>query len=295
MEQLSMTAFWLSFGLASLSAALYAAHVAGARIAVRRLVTDTGLTMPMLSVEKMPHQAGKLASATLSAAAASSLLAVAFRGFAVGHAPWSNMWEYSLALSGSMMLFYLIFERWHRQRTIGAVVLPVIVAIMGISALEFPSTIQPLVPALQSSDILALHVGVLILAYGAFSISFGAAVMYLLHGGKSAFFARLPKRSVLDDVAFRSVTVGFPLLSAGIALGAYWANHAWGRYWGWDPKETSILVSWLIYGVYLHAHALKNWKGRRSAVILVAGYASIMFSYYGVNLFIAGLHSYAGT
>jgi cytochrome c-type biogenesis protein CcsB len=170
----------------------------------------------------------------------------------------------------------------------------VVLALMVSAAVFFPSGVSPLVPALQSRGILAAHVGIMILAYGALSISFGAGVMYLLQGGQRNRFPRLPKGKLLDEIAYRSVMVGFPLLTVGIALGAYWANSAWGRYWGWDPKETSILISWLIYAGYLHMRGLRSWAGTRSAVVLLVGFASIMFSYFAVNLFVAGLHSYAG-
>ena len=113
-------------------------------------------------------------------------------------------------------------------------------------------------------------------------------------GGKRNRFARLPRAQLLDEIGYRSVMLGFPLLALGIALGAYWANHAWGRYWGWDPKETSALVTWLIYGVYLHMRGLRGWAGTRSAAVLVIGFAAVMFTYFAVNLWVSGLHSYAG-
>jgi cytochrome c-type biogenesis protein CcsB len=150
------------------------------------------------------------------------------------------------------------------------------------------------VPALQSKGILAAHVGVMVLAYAALSLSFGAAVLYLLQGGGRRRLPRLPTPELLDEMAFRSVAIGFPLLALGIALGAYWGNSAWGRYWGWDPKETSALATWLLYGVYLHLRGLRGWRGTRSAVLLVAAYGAVLFTYFAVNLVVAGLHSYAG-
>ncbi|MHB8685463.1 MAG: cytochrome c biogenesis protein CcsA, partial [Dehalococcoidia bacterium] len=98
----------------------------------------------------------------------------------------------------------------------------------------------------------------------------------------------------LEEIAHRYVLVGFPMLALGIALGAWWANSAWGRYWGWDPKETSALVTWLVYAGYLHARGLKGWRGNRAAAILILGYVGVLFTYFAVNLWVAGLHSYAG-
>ena len=172
--------------------------------------------------------------------------------------------------------------------------MPVVLAMLAVAALCFPADIRPLVPALQNGDLLAIHVAMMILAYGALSVSFVAGVMYLAQGGSANRFARLPRARTLDEIAYRSVMVGFPLLAAGIALGAYWADHAWGRYWGWDPKETSALVTLLIYGVYLHMRGLRNWSGTRSAWVLVAAFGAVMFTYFVVNLWVSGLHSYAG-
>ena len=140
---------------------------------------------------------------------------------------------------------------------------------------------------------LRAHVATMMLSYAALSVSFGAAVLYLIQGGDRRFL-RLPSGEALEEVANRSVLVGFPMLTAGIALGAYWAHSAWSRYWGWDPKETSALVTWLIYAGYLHARNLRGWKGKGAAWVLVVGFAAVMFTYFAVNLWVSGLHSYAG-
>jgi cytochrome c-type biogenesis protein CcsB len=237
---------------------------------------------------------------------------------AVDHAPWSNMYEFTTSFAAAITLFFVVFERvWPEQgasiwdqgariegqgagwkgrpvKALGALVMPLVLGMLLITAAFFPSEIRPLVPALQNSDLLAIHVAAMILAYGALSVSFAAAVLYLAQGGPRNRFERLPRASTLDDIGYKSVMVGFPLLALGIALGAYWADHAWGRYWGWDPKETSALVTWLIYGIYLHMRGLRNWSGTRSAWVLVAGFGAVMFTYFAVNLWVSGLHSYAG-
>ena len=218
---------------------------------------------------------------------------LAFRWAATGHPPYANMYEYTIALGWGSTLFYVIFERVYGQRSLGAVLFPGIAALFTVSWLFFPEQVSPLIPALQANRILAIHVGMMILAYSALSVSFGAAVLYFVQGGKRRF-ARLPSAGRLEEIAHRSVLVGFPMLALGIALGAWWANRAWGRYWGWDPKETSALVTWLIYAGYLHARGLKGWRGNRAAAILVLGYVGVLFTYFAVNLWVAGLHSYAG-
>lgn len=289
MQDLSVSAFWAALIATGTGVFFYWAHTFGSRVALRRMATDGGPGVTVATFERLPDWFGRFG--TLSTALATAVLAVSLfaRWQATGYAPWSNMWEYTVAFAGGMMLFYLVFERWYGQRSLGAFVHPVVLALMVTSATFFSSEVQPLVPALQSRGIIAAHV-----AYSALSVSFGAGLVYLLQGGRRNRFSRLPRAALLDEIAYRSVMVGFPLLAVGIAQGAYWANSAWGRYWGWDPKETSILISWLIYAAYLHMRGLRDWAGMRSAVVLLIGFASIMFSYFAVNLFVAGLHSYAG-
>jgi cytochrome c-type biogenesis protein CcsB len=264
------------------------------RMVVRRLATNGDGGVAVATFERFPESLGRLASLATWAAAAVLMISLFARWRAVGHAPWSNMWEFTIAFAGGVMLFYIVFERRFGQRTLGAFILPVVLTLMAVAAAFFPSDVEPLVPALQNQDLLAIHVATMILAYSALSVSFGAGVMYLVQDGERNRFSRLPKAGLLDEIGYRSVMVGFPLLALGIALGAYWGNSAWGRYWGWDPKETSALVTWLIYAAYLHTRGLRGWTGKRAAVILVLGFIAVMFTYFVVNLWVSGLHSYAG-
>jgi cytochrome c-type biogenesis protein CcsB len=306
MEELSRAAFWVAIAATGIASLCFWAHLLGVRLVMRRLTTDAGEGPVVATLERNGGASGFPASLAVYArfavwtalgALAVSLIA---RWQAVDHAPWSNMYEFTIAFAGGITLFYAAFERFyeddehaHSARVLGALALPAVFAMLVLTAAFFPSDVRPLVPALQNSDLLAIHVAAMILAYGALSVSFAAAVLYLAQG-KTNRFARLPDSQTLDDIAYRSVMVGFPLLAIGIALGAYWANSAWGRYWGWDPKETSALVTWLIYGVYLHMRGLRSWSGRRSAVVLIAGFGAVMFTYFAVNLWVSGLHSYAG-
>ncbi len=307
MEGASNAAFWLAIVAAAAATLLSWAQLIGVRLVVRRLATDAGAGPAVATLESRdsaggwPEQLGRLM--VPAAWATLLLLAVSLgaRWDAVGHAPWSNMYEFTVAFATAISFFYVVFERAygrgeHRRsaRALGALTLPLVLTMLLISAAVFPADVRPLVPALQNQDLLAIHVATMILAYAALSVSFAAAVLYLVQGGKRNRFSRLPRGQVLDDVAYRSVMVGFPLLAAGVALGAYWANSAWGRYWGWDPKETSALVTWLIYGIYLHMRGLRGWSGTRSAVVLVGGFAAVLFTYFVVNLWVSGLHSYAG-
>jgi len=306
MEDLSSVTFWLAIAASAIASGFYWAHLLGLRVVLRRLAMDMGEGPVVATVERdeAPSSAeflGRMATFgawTLMALLTVSLLA---RWQAVDHAPWSNMYEFTVAFAAGITLFYVVFERVYAPeiggrsgRALGALALPVVAGMLALTAAFFPSDVRPLVPALQNTDLLAIHVAMMVLAYGALSVSFAAAVLYLVQGGKLNRFSRLPKARILDEIGYRSVMLGFPLLAIGIALGAYWANSAWGRYWDWDPKETSALVTWLIYGVYLHMRGVRGWSGTRSAVVLVAGFGAVMFTYFAVNLWVSGLHSYAG-
>ncbi|MFN8526063.1 MAG: c-type cytochrome biogenesis protein CcsB [Chloroflexota bacterium] len=215
---------------------------------------------------------------------------LALRSIVAGRGPFSNMYEFSTAFALGISVAYVTVERHYQTRTIGPVVLPIALGLLAYAS-TLPSTIEPLVPALQNNLLLTVHVIVAIVAYGILSVGFGAAVLYLVQ--HRAHLAWLPAANVLDDVGYRSVTVGFPAMALVLILGAVWANVAWGRYWGWDPKETASLITWLIYGGYLHARAVRGWRGERSALLLLVGFAAVLFTYFG-NLYFGGLHSYAG-
>lgn len=291
MEQTSIATFWGALATSGLAAAAYLLYSFGARLAVRRAATDAG-EVTIATSSRMPESLARLGTFASYLTFALLTIALAARWIAAERPPYSNMWEFTVAFAWGISACYLAFERWWRQRTLGSLVMPVTFAVLLVATL-FPPEVSPLVPALQNQNILAYHVGSMILAYSAFAVSFGAAVLYLIQG-KQRRFAGLPRASTFDDIAYRAVLIGFPLLALGLLLGAYWGNSAWGRYWGWDPKETSALVTWLIYAAYLHVRNLQGWRGNRSAAIIIAGFAAVIFTFYGVNLWVSGLHSYAG-
>ena len=215
---------------------------------------------------------------------------VVFRTVYTGHGPFANMYEFSVAFAWGTVGAYLYFERRYHLRTLALIALPVALAMMAY-ALSIPSEAEPLVPALQNNLLLTIHVAVAIVAYGCFAIGFGAAVLYLIQPETGR--RGLPRPEVLDEIGYRSTVIGFPFMLLVIVLGAAWAEVAWGTYWSWDPKETASLVTWLVYGAYLHARVVRGWRGRRAASLLVLGFAATLFTYFG-NLFFGGLHSYAG-
>ncbi|HLB28602.1 MAG TPA: c-type cytochrome biogenesis protein CcsB [Dehalococcoidia bacterium] len=217
-------------------------------------------------------------------------LSLMFRSIASGRGPFSNMYEFTTAFVWGILLVYLLMDRQYKARILGTVVIPTAVVLL-IYAGSLPNNVAPLVPALQNTPLLTAHVSVAILAYGAFAVGFGAALLYL---AKRAFgLELLPSLVTLDDIGYRSVIIGFPFMALVLILGAFWANTAWGRYWGWDPKETASLVTWLLYAAYLHARTVRGWRGTPSALVLVLGFAAVLVTYFG-NYFLGGLHSYAG-
>ncbi len=157
--------------------------------------------------------------------------------------------------------------------------------------------IRPLLPALKSNWLIA-HVMTCFLGYAGFAIAFGISIMYLIkqddHRGKGWLLTRLPEPGLLDELTHQMVMFGFLFLSIGIITGAVWANSAWGRYWGWDPKETWSLITWFIYATFLHARMMRGWAGKRIAILSVIGFIAVMFTYFGVN-YLPGLHSYGAS
>lgn len=249
-------------------------------------------------VERRPARSGP-APATLARygsvlawlALASLSLGLVLRTIVTGHGPFVTQHEFAVSMSWGFLAMYLFFEWRYRARTLALLVLPV-TAGMELYALSWKATADPLVPALQNSLLLTTHIVVAVFAYGAFAVSFAAAGLFLLQ----AWFPDrvghlLPKPDVLDRLGYRAVVIGYPLLTLVIVLGAVWAEIAWGSYWSWDPKETASLVTWLIYGGYLHARVARGWVGKGAAWLLVIAFASVILTFLG-NAIFGGLHGY---
>jgi ABC-type transport system involved in cytochrome c biogenesis permease subunit len=289
MSEYAFVAAMLSTGLATLAYLLYA--VSGLR-AARMQTAGMQVGGGALGFISGPRTAaiGRYATMLGWLAVFALLASMVFRTIATGHGPFANMYEFSMAFAFGILAAYMWFERTYHQRILALVALPVALAMM-LYASTIPATIEPLVPALQNNLLLTVHVAVAIVAYGSFSIAFAASVLYLIQpeGGRWG----LPKPQILDEIGYRAVVVGFPFLTLTIILGAVWAETAWGTYWSWDPKETASLVTWLIYGAYLHARVMRGWRGNRAAWLLVLGFGATLFTYFG-NLFFGGLHSYSG-
>ncbi len=295
---------WASFVASGCAALVYIVYALQPRLRLpgaprRVLAAEPSFATPSTPTLRSPTLGG-VATLSIWIAATLGVVGLILRSIALNHAPYSNLFEFSMSFGIGIVLLYAIFELRARTRLAGAFVLPVACGLYG-SALAFPSQGQDvLVPALQSPTLLTIHVALMILSYAVLAVAFGGAVMHLLQGVPAAVakgggrFDWLPSPERCDALTYRAVLVGSPLLAAGIALGAYWANDAWGRYWGWDPKETAALVTWLIFAVYIHGRGLRQLRGARGAWIVVLGFFAVMFTYLGVNLWITGLHSYAG-
>jgi cytochrome c-type biogenesis protein CcsB len=203
----------------------------------------------------------------------------------------------------TILLIYIIIDLKYKQRAVGAFVIPFAFLAMAWAQLQLNDAIEPLVPALQSNW-LTYHVITCFLGYAAFAVACGVSIMYLIKAGKEeksasgspagGILAVFPSTRILDDINYKSIMIGFPLLSLGIITGAAWANYAWGTYWSWDPKETWSLIVWFIYAAFLHARFTRGWVGKKAAWLSIIGFAATIFCYLGVNLVLSGLHSYGG-
>ncbi|MDI6699214.1 MAG: c-type cytochrome biogenesis protein CcsB [Candidatus Saccharicenans sp.] len=210
-----------------------------------------------------------------------------------GQAPFTTMYESVSFLAWSCVLAVIIFDRKFRLEKTAPYLWLVVLALMALaSSPALPKTYNPLVPALQSYW-LWLHVSVTLLGEAFLAVAFVASLLYLLTPDKSHRPANEARREKLDLLAYRAVAVGFPLFTLGaLVFGMIWASRAWGRYWGWDPKEVWSLITWLFYALYLHTRLVHGWKGRKSALIAVLGFLAALFTFFGVNYFLSGLHSY---
>jgi cytochrome c-type biogenesis protein CcsB len=219
----------------------------------------------------------------------------------IGYAPLSNMYESLVFFAWAIAIFYLGLEWKYKNRVLGAFSMPFAFVSMAYASFspQFGKEIKPLIPALQSNWLIA-HVITCFVGYAAFAVACGIGIMYLLKDRKTkeapgSLLASLPELKVIDDIIHKTLVFGFLWLTAGIITGAVWANSAWGTYWSWDPKETWSLITWFVYAATLHARFTRGWGGRRIAWLAILGFISVIFTYYGVNFLLSGLHSYGGS
>ena len=254
------------------------------------------------------------------------VFSIVTRGIAAGRAPWGNMYEFTSLFCAAAVAGFLVVLWRTKARAVGFFVMIPVVILMFVGGTKLYTQVETLVPALHSYWLL-IHVLAVSLSSGVLMVSGVASIMYLLRsryerklvaekawagqaeaaassstGGfvpeamvaNKSRLASLPSLATLDRVAYRSAIVAFPVFTFAVIAGAMWAEVAWGRYWGWDPKETCAFITWVFYAAYLHARATAGWRGTRAAWISVLGFVSVLFNLFFINIVVSGLHSYAG-
>jgi cytochrome c-type biogenesis protein CcsB len=247
---------------------------------------------------------GKLATWTAIIAVLGNTAGIILRwvesySLGIGHAPLSNLYESLIFFAWTIAVVYLVIEKKFENRVIGAFTTPLAFLAMAYASMSpnISDRIQPLLPALKSNWLIA-HVVACFIGYAAFAIAFGISIMYLFKQrdteGNIRLLSPFPMPKILDELNHQLIMFGFLFLTTGIITGAVWANSAWGRYWGWDPKETWSLITWFIYATLLHARMMRGWHGKRIAYLSIIGFAAVLFTYFGVN-YLPGLHSYGAS
>lgn len=230
-----------------------------------------------------------IANALIVAGVAIQTVYIGTRWVEAGRAPFSNMFESLVLFGWTVAVVYLLL----RIRTKLPWLAAAAAALSGLAlahASTFEAEIRPLMPALQSNW-LSFHVMTCFLGYGAFALSAVAAIGFLVVSREGSR-VQMETRQTLETVVAQTISFGFLFLTLGILTGAVWANSAWGTYWSWDPKETWSLITWFVYAAFLHFNFMRGWRGKRAAWISIIGFISVLFTYYGVNFLLSGLHSY---
>jgi cytochrome c-type biogenesis protein CcsB len=243
-----------------------------------------------------PERFGRMAVALTVLGAALQLTSIATRGIAAERWPLGNMYEFISAISvAAVGTWLVVLRRSPAVRPAGPFVLFPVLVLMALAGSVLYVPAGPVVPPLRSYW-MSIHVSTICISSGLLVVAGVASLLFLLRrsGSLAAMAEKLPEADALDRLAYRITIIAFPLFTFAIITGAIWAEAAWGRFWGWDPKETVAFVSWVIYAAYLHARATAGWRTGRAAWVNVAGFATIVFNLFFINMVVAGLHSYAG-
>jgi cytochrome c-type biogenesis protein CcsB len=225
--------------------------------------------------------------------------AAVLRGLAANRVPWANMFEFSLTATAIIVGVFLAVQFWQDLRFLGAYIVGFALLALGVATVNFYVEVIPLPDALQSPW-LVIHIFVAVLGTSFFALGASLSVMQLLQARREAglsaprFLATLPSAEKLENLAFRTIVVGFVFWTFTLIAGAIWASRAWGRYWGWDTKEVWTFIIWTIFAGYIHARATRGWRGSRSAWLALIGFGAVLFNFTVVNLFFKGLHAYSG-
>jgi len=275
--------------------------------AVAELVSTGGRDQPTRAAADQPERsyrvdlAGRMGIALTVVAFGCHVAGVISRGLATERVPWGNMYEFTVTGTAVSVATYLIWLRFQPIRWLGLPVVALTVVLLMVATLVLYVPAGPLVPALQSYW-LYIHVTAAMIATGAFTVGALASILFLIRQrsetkgtAERSLGERLPDTETIDHFAYQIHAFAFPVWTfAALIAGPIWAKYAWGRYWGWDPKEVWAFITWVAYAAYLHARATASWRGRKAAYLALAGFAALWFNFIGVNFFISGLHSYAG-
>jgi cytochrome c-type biogenesis protein CcsB len=317
MQALSVAALWgatILYAVAMVAYSIRLAAEADARVQVKRLATvGAGAGAASggedLTATPLPQRARKALGIARSATLVGfvlNVIGVIARGIEAGHVPWSNMYEYTI--SGSMVAvgIFLGVQRKRDVTFLGAGITGLATIAMGLGLTVLYAEPESLPPALQSMWLI-IHVSIATICSGIFGVAFIVTSLQLLkdyrdsgtprtqwaRGRTLRFLEAVPKADVLEALAFRLIAVGFVLWTFTVMAGAIWAEHAWGRYWGWDPKEVWSFVIWVVYAAYLHARTTQGWAGRKSAYLALVGFGCLIVNFTLVNYVFQGLHTYA--
>ena len=242
---------------------------------------------------------GRLGSAFMVIGTLLLLAGVIFRGISANRVPWGNMYEFSITGALAFSIAYLYALKRYQMRWLG---LPAAIAILltlgtAVTLLYRPSA--PLVPALKSPW-LVIHVSAAIISGGVFLLANFIAATYLIldryeqKGARPIWMQKFPALESLDNFSYRLIALVFPLWTFSVIAGAIWAEAAWGRYWGWDPKETWAFITWVAYAAYLHARVTIGWRGRKAAWLCLLAGSTFLFNYVYINVWGTGKHTYSG-
>jgi ABC-type transport system involved in cytochrome c biogenesis permease subunit len=287
----------ISILLLAALATLLAVGTAGLALALvvasrRPVAAAVGAGGAVTTADDAPARRARAASG-IGMAVAGALLgaALVLRTIAVGHAPWSNLHEVSIAFATALVAAHLLIARRSPIAGLAPIVAILAAALVGF-ALSLDDRIDPLVPALQQPLLLTVHVGSAIVAYALSGVAFAAAIAELVQRAAGDRAALVPPAATARAIGHRAVLLAFPILTLAIVLGSVWANLAWRSYWSNDPKELAAAATWLVFGAYLHVAARRDRWAALAPWLVVAGFAGVLFTYVGAGLFIVGEHSY---
>ena len=302
--QLSNTSIMFAAVIYSLALLAHIGEWAWHRAPARELLTVGADDQDRTADHEPPYRsefAGRLGVALTVIGFALNLSGMVTRGLAAERVPWGNMYEFVITGCVAAVATYLVLLRFQPIRWLGLPMTGLVVVLLMVAVLLLDIPAGPLVPALHSYW-LYIHVTAALLATGAFTVGALASILYLHQSraevagaARTGMAARLPEAEAIDKLAYRVHSFGFPVWTfAALIAGPIWARYAWGRYWGWDPKEVWAFITWVAYAAYLHARATAGWRGRRAAVLALIGFAALLFNFVGINLWGGGLHSYSG-